>query len=459
MKKPNVKLNIRITLGIFVALFAILIVYLAYSVAVNGESWFASAYNPRISTQKTDIDPGSIYDRNGNLLAYTSEGERYYSDNYDVRRAVSHVVGDSYGKTVGAETFFAKYLYGYNKGVLERIYDAAGDTSGGSDIYLTIDSALSEYIYDNMDFRGGAVVMNYKTGEILASVSKPTFDPQDLESVDESDSVYVNRVTQGKYPPGSTFKIITLAAALENGIDFEYNCTGEEIISGQKITCVKDGGHGTMNLQQAFEHSCNTYFGKLAVEIGAEKLSETAKKFGYNCQFNLSDLVLYTSDFNSGENDGDTAWAGIGQYKDLVTPLHNAMIVSAIANGGTMPEPKLLYGVNYNGNSTFDFKAASLMECTDSATAATIKEYMRSVVESGTGTSAQIGGYTVCGKTGTAEYTEDGEVKNHSWFVAFVDDPDHPIAVSVVLEGAGYGSSYAAPLAGQILSRAIDMGY
>ena len=462
MKKPNIKLNIRISLGVFVVLFIILVGYLGFSVTKYGQTWFSMPYNPRIATAQENVQAGNILDRNGVKLAWTEEGERRYAQDGDTREAVAHTVGDTRGKTVGAETYYARFLYGYDKNVLERLNLAvSGEDLSGSDVKLTIDSELCRYIYRNMEFDGAVVVLDYKTGEVLASVSKPSFDPENIaaEEEEEEGSEYVNRATMGKYPPGSTMKIITAAAAIEQGLDFSYDCTGSETLEGQNITEHGEGGHGEVDLESAFIESCNTYFGLLSTKLGGNTLEQYAKKFLYNTNFNFSDFMLYSGNFETTPNQGDIAWAGIGQLNDLVTPMQNAMIAASIGNGGQMMEPKILMDVLHGGKSVFTYSPNMLTAAIESGTAEKIKGFMKETVKEGTATSAQLDGYTVCGKTGTAEYTEDGETKNHSWFVGFVDDGDHPLAISVILEGAGFGSAYATPLARDVLSYALDQGY
>ncbi len=464
MKKPvNIKKNMRAMLAVFCCLFVLLGSYLLYSTVVYGDQWFTTPFNPRISASKNIENAGAIYDRNGIPLAYTENGKRNYAESEDMRRAVSHIVGDVYGKSQGAETYFAKYLYGYDQNVLDKLNSAQSGQKGG-DVYLTIDADLCEYIYDNMNTKPGAVVlMNYETGEILASVSKPTFDPYTAkEDTDEEGAKFINRVTQGKYPPGSTMKIVTTAAAIENGVtDLEIDCTGEAIIEGQKITCPKNGGHGHVGLESAFEKSCNIYFGELAVKLGDSAMLKTADECAYNFNFKFPDFMLYNSQFNVSGNKGDLAWAGIGQYEDLITPMHNMMISAGVANGGTIMQPNTLKDVKYGGTSSFQYQATPFRDIMPQDVAAQIAAYMRNTVTSGTATSADIGVASVAGKTGTAEYVnaETGQVDNHSWFVGFVEDSAHPLAIAVIGEGGGFGSAYATPLAGNILEHAINMGY
>lgn len=461
MKKRNMNRSMQGMLVIFVVLFVTLGSYLLYSTVTYGEQWFASPYNPRISAAKNIANAGTIYDRNGLALAHSVGDERVYAEDDDVRRAVSHIVGDVYGKSLGAETYFAKYLYGFKEGVFDKFGSAiAGDGKKGSDIYLTIDAELSRYIYNKMEYNGAVVLMNYQTGEVLASVSTPTFDPMSIKNSGEEEeegSQYLNRVTQGRYPPGSTMKVVTTMAALENGItDLEIDCTGSAMIDGQKVTCPKEGGHGHVDLTSAFERSCNIYYAQLANKLGSAAMQRAAEQAAFNTEFFFPDFNMLKSNFETSGSAGDLGWAGIGQYKDLVTPMHNMLISAGVANGGVMMQPNTLLDVK---SGSFSYKPTQFRSIMKSSTAEQLTELMRGTVQNGTATSADIGGAEICGKTGTAEFVEDGQVKNHSWFVGFSQSAQHPLAIAVILEGAGFGSAHATPLAGQVLSKAIELGY
>lgn len=459
----KIKRNIKILMGVFCTMFVMLIVYLGYSVINNGEQWFLTPYNPRLISAKQTVEVGDIKDRQGEILATNKDGERVYNSDESVREAVSHVVGDSFGKTIGAETFFAKYLYGYDRSAVDKFIDVfQGDDKKGSDISLTIDAELSDAILKAMDGRAGAVaVINYKTGEILASVSSPNFDPEDLKQrsdEEETGSQYVNRVTMGRYPPGSTMKIITAACALENGVDdFTTTCDGSVTINGAVIRCAGDAKHGKVDLEKAFEESCNTYFAQLANELGAAKLTKTAEEFGFNVDFSFDDITLYESKYNAGNSDSDLAWSAVGQFEDLMTPLHGAMIAGAVANDGVMMEPKMLLDVSFNGNVGYTMKPRKYRTVLTQSVASQLQSLMEGVITDGTGSRAAIDGVTVCGKTGTAEYVEDGEKKEHAWFSGYIDSEKHPYSVCVILEGAGSGSKNAAPLAKEALSKAMDI--
>ncbi len=367
---------------------------------------------------------------------------------------MSHVLGDTKGMSIGAESVFTSYLYGIKDG------SASAGALKGNDITLTVDAQLSQYIYDNFGgMRGCAVVMNYETGEIKANVALPAFDPLTVTEDALEDGALVDRAVMGRYPPGSTMKLVTAAAAVEEGIDISYTCTGMDIVDGQKVTCVSE--HGELDLKKAVEKSCNCYFAKISTELGGEKLLGMAERFGSNTEWKFDDIVLYKSNFEISNSEGDVAWAGIGQYNDLITPMHACMMVGTIANDGDMMVPKLLYkSVNEKGMSVYSMEPEVHIQVIETHTAKTIQEYMKSVVQSGTGTSAGVVGMDIGGKTGTAEYVDadTGEVKNHSWFVGYIDDPDKPYCLSVIFEGAGYGSKYAAPMAGKIFSY-IDLYY
>ncbi len=456
-EQERYKRNIKISLGFFITLFVILIIYMGYSVIKNGASWYATPYNPRISAARDNITGGTIYDRKGVKLAWSEGTKRVYIGNEKVRRSCSHVLGDIYGKTIGAETTFAKYLYGLDNDLSTLINRfITGDYAGtnGSDITLTIDSELSGYIYSKMGGkRGSVVVMNYKTGEILASVSILTFDPKTVNKEHLKDTALVDRATMGKYPPGSIMKIVTASRAVERNIDLTYTCTGKEIINGQVVTCTH--AHGEQNLEEAFANSCNTYFARLSVEIGGRELLMQAEKFRFNHSFDCPDMILYRSSFEVSSDEGDIAWAGIGQYRDLVTPMHAAMIGGTIANRGVMVEPKLLLKVGSTEQRSIFSSGRTVL---DPAVAQRIKQMMKQAVDEGTGTTARISGVNVYGKTGTAEYYEDGEVRNHSWFVGFMDE-NRPYVVSVIFEGAGFGSKYAAPMTKTVFQYMIGHGY
>lgn len=443
--------------------------YFAYSVSFYGGRWVTSPHNPRISRQKQIVEMGAVTDREGTMLAWSdSEGVRRFNPSVSTRRAVSQVVGDSGGQvSSGVETFHAQYLLGFKAGFFERLGDALfGRPQRGDDLTLTISERLSRTITSAFPTgkRGAAVVMNWRTGEILAMVSLPQFDPEDMEAalVNEEAGALINRCTQGLYPPGSTMKIVTLASALSNlsdADDFLFDCTGYYPVGSYSVT--ENMAHGKLDLSAAFTKSCNTAFAALSQELGYEKLGETAEAFGFNENFLYDDLILYNSSYPiDNRSPEDLAWSAIGQGRVLATPLHMALITCAVANGGWMPEPRLLSAITTPTGGSRSLPAGGKgKQVLSESVALRLQAEMIRVVERGTGTHAAIGnGYVVAGKTGTAEASNDKNVESHAWFVGYITSTKAPYAVSVIVENGGSGGSVAAPVARRALRKAIDLG-
>ncbi|MDL2318045.1 penicillin-binding protein 2 [Eubacteriales bacterium OttesenSCG-928-A19] len=463
--------NTRILAAVVTCLFIVLGAYFSYSVYFYGGRWFANANNPRLADQKKQIIAGDITDRNGIILATTNDSGRVYPRHDAMRRAVAHVVGDNGGIVAnGAETFMASYLLGFNASVVERVQQLfSSEPARGDDIHLTIDAELCSYAASLLKrYQGGAIVlMNYKTGEILCSTSYPDFDPRNINATLTSGSdngAFVNRATQGLYPPGSTFKIVTMASGLEKltgAADRTFDCLGTLQIDRTIVTEASNQVHGHVTMKEAFAKSCNTAFASMAMDLGYSRLSQTASSFGFGDNFLFRDMVVYNSQYPTTDQSlDDLAWSGIGQGRVLVTPLHMAMITASIANDGVIMEPRLMSSVTTpSGASRSIVGARAYKRTCTSSTASIIKDYMIACVQSGTGTQARISGYTVGGKTGSAETSDDKSVKTHAWFVGFVDSAEHPLAIAVVLERGGSGGSVATPVAQRVLSRALQLGY
>ena len=450
-------------------LFAVMIAYFCYSVYFYGGRWVSNAHNPRIASGKQNVIMGAVSDRDGTVLAYTDAvGERRYHSSRATRMAVSQVVGDDGGKvSTGVDTFHAQYLLGFKAGVLERLSDAfSGEPQRGDSLQLTISERLSRHISECFPEgkRGAVVVMNYKTGEILAMVSMPQFDPTDMDAAlrDETAGALVNRATQGLYPPGSTFKMVTLASALQNLPDlqdFAFDCTGYYAVGSYSVT--EKEAHGPQTLSQAFTNSCNTTFAALSQDLGYEMLGDTAQQLGFNENFLFSDLIVYNSSYPIDNlSDDDLAWSSIGQGRVLASPMHMALIASTIANGGVMTEPRLIRKiVTAQGGERALPAAAQPRQAISGEIAAQLEKEMIRVVKSGTGRRAALGnGYVVAGKTGSAEASNDKSIDSHAWFVGYITNDNAPYAVSVLVENGGSGGSVAAPLAKKALEKAVNLG-
>lgn len=450
-------------------IFGLMIAYFCYSVYFYGGRWVSTPYNPRISSQKQNVIMGTVTDRDGTVLAYTDEtGERRYNSSEQTRLAVSQVVGDSSGKvSTGVDTFHAQYLLGFKSSVFERLADAfTGTPQRGDDVQLTISERLSRYISEQFPTgkRGAVVVLNYKTNEILAMVSMPQFDPTDMDSAlaDEDAGALINRATQGLYPPGSTFKIVTLASALQNLPDLEnfaFDCTGYYPVGSYSVT--EQSAHGVQSLSDAFIHSCNTAFASLSQDLGYELLGQTAEALGFNENFMFGDLIVYNSSYPIDNLSAeDLAWSSIGQGRVLATPMHMALVASTIANGGVLYEPHLIKKITtaQGGSRSLPGSFAGRRVLSESVAQRVESEMVRAV-QSGTGTRAALsGGYTVAGKTGTAEVSDDKSIESHAWFVGYITNDNAPYAICVLVENGGSGGSVAAPLARKTLQKAINLG-
>ncbi|MDD6051150.1 MAG: penicillin-binding protein 2 [Clostridiales bacterium] len=454
-------------------LFALLAVYGVYSINTYGNRWFAYARNPRVREQKANVTAGNIYDRNGVLLASTVEGKRVYQADEAARRAVVHVIGDSEGQVSnGVEGFQTAYLYGFKASLVERFNDLfSSEPRRGDDVHLSLDSDLCTAIARAFSAHpltqgrnGAAVVMNYKTGEVVAEISLPSFDPMNPTGVAAGSEVYWNRATQSLYPPGSTFKVITTAAALENipGVtDISIACTGGLDVDGQAIRDYGNAVHKSLTLKQAFTKSCNNVYALLALDMGDAALRKTAESFGFNANFLFRDLVVENSAYPTAQRTRfEVAMSGFGQSSIGATPMHLCLVAAAIANDGVMMEPTLLRkATTPSGSLRATFGPRVYRTALSPATAATLQEYMRAVVTSGTGTRASVNGLTICGKTGSAESSRNGQAVTHGLFIGYIDSDALPFAVCVVVEnipdGQGGGST-AAPIAADIFTYLRD---
>lgn len=454
--------SIRLCAAILAVIMVLPMLYGGYSLLRYGTRWRTSQYNTYLKTIKSGVTPGNLYDRNGFLLATTNAetGQREYPADETLRRAMAHAVGNSRGDVMNAaETFLTEYLYGANMSYLQRLRQTLEGGLRGDDVTLTLDSGLTAYIASifPQGKNGAVVVMNYKTGEIYAMNSFPGFDPASDEAVSIQQSL--NRATRWLSAPGSTFKIVTLAAALENIPDAQervYQCEGELSFPGY-TRVVRDYGsahHGALTLRQAFTQSCNSTFASLALELGDKALRRAAASFGVGDNFTFRDLVVENSSIAASDREllgPDLAWTGAGQNQLALTPLHMCMIASAIANDGVMMEPRLLMRVTTpDGQTRLGFETNVYRTALPADKAQTIRAYMRDVVLAGTGRSAQVRGLSICAKTGTAEI--DGQKDDNAWFVGFIEDANQPVAVCVVVANAGTGGSVAAPIAQKIFT-------
>lgn len=467
MNKSELKRIVILMAGL-IALFLGAIIYLSYFYIFEADTVRNHPSNRRGYIEEAQIKRGDIYDRNGELLA-TSKGEPgHYHREYSYPILYSHIIGYSHpslGKS-GLEASRNDDLLNRNsnRAIVLISNWLSNKKQDGNSLILTIDTQVQskarEILEENAE-RGSIVVMNPKTGEIYALVSLPDFNAmsvaEDWNSLQENKAgALLNRSINGRYPPGSTFKVITAASILEGNMDLSYEDKGIQTIDGRDFKNAEGAVYGNVDLKDAMTHSVNTYFVSKGAALGKEKLGSTADQFYFNKKIPF-DLPVSPSVFDYKKNIPKTTLAAsaIGQGDVLVTPLHMAMVASAVANDGKMMEPILVREVeDPKGKSIRKHDAKVLQESIGEETAKTLNEYMISVVENGTGKRAAMRRTKVAGKTGSAE-NASGE--NHAWFIGYAPANDPQVAVSVIVEQAGRsGGSIAAPMARDIMAYALN---
>ena len=415
----------------------------------KADEWVTFSGSPHVYTG-VNLDGGVVTDRDGTLLLDSTDGRTYSADAV-TRTATMHLLGDRYGyiqaPLLGS---FADDMIGFDK--INGLYGAEGTEANAA---LTLSAAAQTAAYQALgNYHGTVGVYNYKTGEILCAVTSPSYDPDNMPDVDADtsgayDGVYVNRFFQAAYTPGSIFKIVTLAAAIETVPDWEnltFTCEGKTIIGGQEIIC--EGVHGTITLKQALAHSCNVAFGELAGKVGTKALMEYAEKLGLSESFECDGIPVKAGTVDLKDADaGDLAWAGIGQYTDQVNALTFMRAMGRIAGGGTGAEPYLMAKITRGEKTAYEAKTETSSRALKAETAAKLTEYLRNNVATMYG-DWQFGGLNVCAKSGTAEH--EGETAD-AMFAGFCVDENCPLAFVVFVENGGAGSTVAAPVAAKVL--------
>lgn len=456
-------------LVVLTILFVSLIVYLSYFEVFRADAVANNSYNRRLWIDEEYILRGSVYDRDHTLLASSMQEGDQQTRHYEYGSLYSHIIGytnrqlGKFGleKTYNEELLNKSKLDSLNE--IRKVLAQRDFQQRGNDLILTIDHQLQQYANDLLGKQKGAIVaMNPVNGEVYAMVSYPDFNPNEIDtgwdniSKDEDAPLY-NRATQGSYPPGSIFKIITAASALENqNINTDFYCEGEVMIDGKSLPDYHGTSHGQVDLHQALVESCNVSFGQIALQLGENSLRETAEKFMLNQNIPF-DIETNKSTFPKGNlSEAELGFTGIGQGRLQVSPLNMAMMASAIANGGKIVQPILVKEVqSADGESVEVKETKELSTALSPEIADSIKDMMIDVVNEGTGTNARLSSVQVAGKTGTAE--EDKE-ENHAWFVGFAPAEEPRVAVAVFLENnGGTGGGAAAPIARKVISRALEV--
>lgn len=417
----------------------------------NAGDWVTFAGSPHVYSGG-NIGCGVVVDRAGILLLDMNDGRDYSADTL-LRKATVHWLGDRRGSvSAPALANYSAEMAGYD--LMNGVY-SYGQTGGVAE--LTLDAYVQKVALEAMgDYKGTVAVYNYKTGALLCAVTTPTYDPDNIPDIEGDttgayDGVYWNRFTQSAYIPGSIFKIVTLAAALETNPDIQnstFVCTGTYAIGEDEVTC--EGAHWEQSLKEAFCNSCNCAFAQIALELGSQTLSRYAEQFQITEGLSFDGITTAGGNFEVLEaTPVNVAWSAIGQYKDQVNPCRYLTFVGAIAAGGKGAQPYLVQRITVEKRKTYSARTKTGNRVMSESTAAVLWEYLQNNVEVKYG-SENFPGLTVCAKTGTGEV--GGDKKPNAMFTGFVADERYPLAFIVAVEDGGYGKTVCVPIAAQVLA-------
>ncbi|MEV5884388.1 penicillin-binding transpeptidase domain-containing protein [Streptomyces sp. NPDC052020] len=414
----------------------------------------------------------------GGDLAY----KRTYEDG-ELYAAVTGYASQAYAPTQ-LEGIYQDLLNGTDsrlKTVLDTVTNKRADPGG---VVTTIDPEVQKAGYEALgDKKGAALAIDPKTGRILAVVSTPSYDPSALTDANtagqawkrlnaDPDKPLTNRALRQPLPPGSTFKLVVAAAALEDGLYSSVDQPTDSPDPYRLPGTVRDLTNENPNapcenatIRTALQYSCNNVFARMAVALGQDKVKAMAEKFGFNDEAQDVPVRAYTSVYPSDMNDSETALTGIGQFDVTATPLQMAMVSAAIANGGKLVAPHMVSQITDSGGDVLENydDDPGTKEVVSSATAGQLESAMRTVVEKGTGSNARIAGATVGGKTGTAQHGENNSKTPYAWFTSYAtsDSSGEEVAVAVLVEQSDAarsevsGNGLAAPVAKAMMEAAL----
>lgn len=465
------------TVFLFTALFAVLIGNITYIQVIKASEYQDMPSNNHTINKARFIKRGSIITADGLTLAESvQQADGTYARSYPNGNLAAHAVGyysQQYG-TMGIENTQNDTLTGSKdySSWQNALNSLAGISEPGNSVQLTIDSRIQRAAEQALAGRVGAIVaLDPRSGAVLAWASAPTFDNTNIQAAIEAanasggaDTSMYDRATLALYTPGSTFKVLTLASALENGLatlDTTYDSPGRMEIGGADVVSIGERGHGKISLAKAFALSSNTVFGQVADGLGAEKLVATARAFGYGQQLGL-DFTTAASVMPNPEEmtEWELAWAGAGQPVGQghtpgpqATVMQNALMAATIANNGIAMNPYVVSQILApDGTVLKTTRGHSLGQAVGSGTAEQVKQAMLDVVQNGTGSAAAIAGVKVAGKTGTAE---TNNANANSTFVGFAPYDTPTVAIAVVIEQNAKGEESAAAVGGQVLRAAL----
>ena len=479
--------SIRNVMVIFLFCFIALISYIAYFQVFKGPDIANDSGNKRLWARRNEILRGTIYDKDGNPLTnsirvdkFNQSREYIYGDLYvhalgyiDERFGITGLE-EEYDNELSKYSSFSNGIRSLLKNLdLKKAFENRDEEKIGNGIVTTLDYNLQKVAYDAMgDLKGAVVALNPKTGEVLAMVSKPTYDPKNLEQTIEdantgvdTESKLLNRTINGLYPPGSVFKTVTLAAALENDPSITgrtFNDTGKITFDdGTELNNYMKQAHGNLDLQMAYRVSSNVVFGTLSMEMGNEKLKEVAERFGFNSRVPGIGMSISQCRVPSLKDYelGNIAQSGIGQASVLSSPMQMAIVAATVANDGVLMEPKLVNKiVDKDGNTIKEIQNKTLQsDVISKEIANTIKDYMGYLVSNNIYRWPAFEGTNAGGKTGTADYMLDDGSQGvpHGWFISAAPLDDPKIAVAVIVEQGENGAGSAADIAPKVVRAAV----
>ncbi|MFJ6081759.1 peptidoglycan D,D-transpeptidase FtsI family protein [Streptomyces sp. NPDC092369] len=424
-----------------------------------------------------DSITGSARTKGGDL-AY----KRTYKDG-SLYAAVTGYASQAYAPTQ-LEGIYQDLLNGTDTRLKTVMDTVTGQRAAPGNVVTTIDPDVQKAAYDALgDKKGAAVAIDPKTGKILAVVSTPSYDPTSLTDANtagtawkklnaDPDKPLTNRALRQPLPPGSTFKLVVAAAALEDGlypnVDTKTDSEDPYTLPGTTRVLANENTSApceNATIRTALRYSCNNVFAKMAVDLGQDKLRAMAEKFGFNDDQLDVPVRAYTSVYPSDMDKSSTALTGIGQFDVTATPLQMAMVSAAIANGGKLVSPHMVSQITDSGGDVLENydDSTDTKQIVSSTTAEQLQSAMQTVVEDGTGTNARIDGVTVGGKTGTAQHGENNSQTPYAWFTSYgkSDSGGKEVAVAVVVEQSDAarsevsGNGLAAPVAKAVMEAAL----
>lgn len=425
--------------------------FFLYEYTVKSSEWVVFTGSPHVY-QTTGSAAGIVTDREGTILLDTTEKRTYAADS-TLRQAVLHWLGDRQGNINDTVlSYYTSKMVGFNP--VDGVYDYA---HGSSQTTLTLSARVQKAALEAMAGRKGTVaVYNYKTGQILCALSTPAFDPDNVPDIGGDTSgtwegAYVNRFLHSAYIPGSIFKVVTTAAALESveGIqNMTFTCTGVYEFGIDRVTC--ETAHGTKDLKSALASSCNCCFAQIAQLVGRETMMAYVEQFEITMPLSFDGVTTVTGNYDvSDAAPVELAWSCIGQYTDQINPCRYMTFMGAIAGGGVGAEPHLVARITLDGAVTHEAETVQSQRIMSPELAATLREYLRNNVETVYGAD-NFPGLTVCAKSGTSEL--GGGKTPNAMFTGFVTDEAYPLAFIVVVENGGYGSATCVPILSRVLA-------